>query len=44
MHDFANDKIDPLTAMRKLEELTGSTSISYNAMEVKKLLSKIGGA
>jgi len=44
MDDFATDKIDPHTAMRKLEELTGSTSISYNAMEVKKLLSKIGGA
>lgn len=43
MDDFATDKVDPLTTMKKLQELTGSTSISYNALEVKKLLSKIGG-
>lgn len=44
MEDFASDKADPLTTMKKLQELTGSTSISYAAKEVQKLLSKIGGA
>lgn len=44
MDDFATDKVDPLTTMKKLQEITGSTSISYSASEVQKLLAKIGGA
>ncbi len=44
MEDFASDKCDPLTTMKKLQQLTGSTSVSQSALEVKKLLSKMGGA
>lgn len=44
MDDFATDKVDPLTTMKKLQQLTGSTSISHSAAEVQKLLGKIGGS
>lgn len=44
MEDFATDKADPLTTMKKLQQLTGSTSVSQSAAEVQKLLAKIGGA
>lgn len=44
MDDFATDKCDPLTTMKKLQQLTGSTSVSQSAEEVQKLLNKIGGS
>lgn len=44
LDDFATDKCDPLTTMRKLQQLTGSTSIVQSAGEVQKLLKKLGGA
>lgn len=44
MDDFATDKVDPLTTMKNLQQLTGSTSVSQSAAEVQKLLNKIGGA
>jgi len=44
MDDFATDKCDPLTTMKKLQQLTGSTSVSQSAAEVQKLLNKIGGS
>jgi len=44
MDDFATDRCDPLTTMKKLQQLTGSTSVSQSAEEVQRLLSKIGGA
>jgi len=44
MDDFATDKCDPLSTMKYLQQLTGSTSVSQSAAEVQKLLSKIGGA
>jgi len=44
MEDFATDKCDPLTTMKKLQQLTGSTSVSQSAEEVQRLVNKIGGA
>jgi hypothetical protein len=44
MDDFATDKCDPLTTMKKLQQLTGSTSVSQSAAEVQKLLNKLGGS
>jgi hypothetical protein len=44
MDDFASDRIDPLTAMRKLQQLTGSTSITQSAAEVQRLMLRLGGA
>lgn len=43
MDDFASDKSDPLTTMKKLQQLTGSTSVSQSASEVRKLLTSLGG-
>lgn len=43
MDDFATDKCDPLTTMKKLQQLTGSTSVSQSAEEVQRLVNKIGG-
>jgi hypothetical protein len=43
LDDFATDKCDPLTTMRKLQQLTGSTSIVQSAGEVQKLLKNLGG-
>jgi hypothetical protein len=43
MDDFASDRSDPLTTMKKLQQLTGSTSISESAGSVQKLLNKLGG-
>jgi len=44
MDNFASDKIDPLTAMRELQRLTGSTSITQSAAEVRRLMNRLGGA
>ncbi|MDP2337414.1 MAG: hypothetical protein Q8N05_13400 [Bacteroidota bacterium] len=44
MEDFSTDKCDPLTTMKKLQQLTGTTSISQSAAEIKRLLNNIGGA
>jgi hypothetical protein len=41
MEDFASDRSDPLTTMKKLQQLTGSTSITQSAGEVQKLLNKL---
>lgn len=43
LDDFASDRSDPFTTMKKLQELTGSTSISENARKLKDLLNKLGG-
>ena len=43
MDDFATDKIDPLTASKKLQALTGSTSITESAAEVQWLMIRLGG-
>lgn len=43
MDDFATDKCDPLTTMKKLQQLTGSTSVSQSAEEVQRLLARLGG-
>jgi hypothetical protein len=43
MENFASDKIDPLTAMRELQKLTGSTSITQSAAEVQRLMIRLGG-
>jgi hypothetical protein len=43
LDDFATDKCDPLTTMRKLQQLTGSTSIAQSAQEVRRLLNNLGG-
>lgn len=42
MDDFASDRCDPLTTMKKLQQLTGSTSVSQSAAEVKRLLARLG--
>ena len=44
MDDFASDKIDPLTAMKKLQQLTGSTSVTQSAAEVQRMMGRLGGA
>lgn len=44
MESFASDKIDPLTAVKKLQQLTGSTSVTQSAAEVQRLLGRLGGA
>lgn len=44
MDDFATDKCDPLTTMKKLQQITGSTSVGQSAAEVKRLLAKLGGS
>jgi hypothetical protein len=41
--DFATEKCDPLTTMKKLQQLTGSTSITQSAGEVQRLLTRLGG-
>ncbi|HRO09793.1 MAG TPA: hypothetical protein PK047_13080 [Saprospiraceae bacterium] len=43
MDDFATGNSDPFTTMKKLQQLTGSTSISESAGSVQKLLNKLGG-
>lgn len=43
MDDFASDKIDPLTAMRKLQQFTGSTSVTQSAAEIQRLMIRLGG-
>jgi hypothetical protein len=43
MDDFGSDKIDPLTAMNKLQSLTGSTSVTQSAAEVQRLMIRLGG-
>ncbi|HMM11901.1 MAG TPA: hypothetical protein PKE03_07400, partial [Bacteroidales bacterium] len=43
LDNFATDKSDPFTTMKKLQELTGSTSISENARKLKDLMNKLGG-
>ncbi len=43
LDNFATDQSDPFTTMKKLQELTGSTSISENARKLKDLLNKLGG-
>ena len=44
LEEFANDQSDPLSAMKKLQQLTGHNSISQSAGEVQKLLNALGGA
>ncbi len=44
MEDFATDRCDPLTTMKRLQQLTGSTSISQCSAEVQRLLNAMGGA
>lgn len=43
LDNFATDQSDPFTTMKKLQELTGSTSISENARKLKELMNKLGG-
>lgn len=43
MDDFATDKIDPLTASKKLQALTGTSSIIESAAEVQRLMIRMGG-
>lgn len=43
LDDFATDKVDPLTAMKRLREYTGHSSISDSAAEVRRLLARLGG-
>ncbi|MFH0801541.1 MAG: hypothetical protein V2A78_04030 [bacterium] len=44
LDDFAANKIDPLTASRKVRELTGGCSLSEIAQEAGGLLKKLGEA
>jgi|GEM_PF-1825570 len=44
MDDFATDNCDPLTTMKKLQQLTGSNSIIQSAEEVQRMVKKLGGA
>jgi tetratricopeptide (TPR) repeat protein len=44
LDNFGSDKIDPLTAMKELQKLTGSTSITQSAAQVKRLMARLGGA
>jgi len=44
LSDLATDKRDPLTAMRELQKLTGSTSVTESAAEVKRLVTRLGEA
>lgn len=44
LDNFGSDKIDPLTAMKELQKLTGSTSITQSAAQVKRLMKRLGGA
>jgi hypothetical protein len=43
LDDFATDKVDPLTAMKRLREYTGHSSLSDSAAEVRRLLASLGG-
>lgn len=43
LDDFATDKVDPLTAMKRLREHTGHSSLSDSAAEVRRLLARLGG-
>jgi hypothetical protein len=43
MNDFATDQCDPLTAMRDLQRLTGSTSVTESAAQVQRLVNRLGG-
>lgn len=43
MNDFASDKCDPLTAMKELQRLTGSTSVTESAAQVQRLVNRLGG-
>lgn len=43
LDDFATDKVDPLTAMKRLREYTGHSSLSDSAAEVRRLLARLGG-
>jgi hypothetical protein len=43
LDDFATDKVDPLTTMKRLREYTGHSSILESAAEVRKVLAKLGG-
>lgn len=43
LEDFSNDQLDPLTAMKKLQQLTGHQSISQSASDIQKLLNSLGG-
>lgn len=43
LDDFATDKVDPLTAMKRLREYTGHSSLSDSAAEVRRLLAALGG-
>lgn len=44
LEDFATDQSDPFTTMKKLQQLTGNSSISQSAAEVKKLMNALSGA
>ena len=43
LSDLASDTKDPLTAMRELQRLTGSSSITESAAEVRRLVNRLGG-
>jgi hypothetical protein len=43
MEDFATGNSDPLTTMKKLQQITGSNSIIQSAEDVQKLLNNLGG-
>jgi len=43
LEDFSTDQIDPLTVMKKLQQLTGHQSISQSANDVQRLLNSLGG-
>jgi len=44
LDDFASDKCDPLTTLRKLQQLTGSTSLTQSAAEIRRLMIRLGNA
>ncbi|MBK9291483.1 MAG: hypothetical protein IPM52_07645 [Bacteroidetes bacterium] len=43
LEKFATDQSDPFTTMKKLQELTGTTSITENARKLQQLMGKLGG-